>query len=1267
MVKINEIARTSTFAWSLDSLPLLATGTVAGAVDVDFSSSASLEVWDTFSATNKNDPIFSAPVENRFYALAWSKPFEGRPKGLLAGAFENGVIEFWDAEILIKSKDLKKASVHKSHKHSGPVKSLQFSPSQDHVMVSGGAQGQIFIWDTKVFSEPFSPGQAMTPMDDVTSVAWNNSISHIIASTGSNGYTSIWDLKSKREVLHLSYSGPSGRANFSHVAWHPTQSTKLITASDNDSCPLILTWDLRNSNEPEKILEGHKKGVLSLDWCKQDPNLLISSGKDNTTFLWNPITAEKLGEYPTTANWAFQTGFAPAVPDIFATASFDGKIIIQSLQDTSPPVSTKVTSNDDNVFWNQISTTETQQPVFQIKQAPEWLKRPSSVSFGFGSKIVQVKKDESGKSIINILKFVSKSQGGSSKLYEALRGDDYKTIINSKLEATVDNVNDKADWELLKKLSETGREEILKHEITEKSEIKAEETKEDEEESNENQDSFFEKLGNGSIAPVEDAFSPSGSFQLIDPKEPEDNKKIIKAILNNKVEDAVSLCLEQDRIIEALILALDSSDSIKQKVKNSYFKKNEKKEFTRVLFNVSNKNISDIVANADVANWKEIASSIIAFSTDESDRNAKVSELGDRLLKSGDSKEQRDNAITCYLAGNALDKIANIWLKELPAFESELLKSESFSNITSPAEARLESLSNFVLKIVAYRSISHDSGVLSGPSVEPISKAILEYANLVAGYGEFELAEKFLTILPSEFAGTEKERISKASGKVETKSLINKSAAAKTQPRNAYSRTGGVPAAEPAYGRQPNAPGVPTIPSAQSIAPAVKPFVPQQPTGVAKPTSNPYARAATSNPYAPQGSSNPYAPSAPASSVPAAVPPPGATVTPPPLAPTNSYKKDTEGWNDLPDTFKPKAAARRAAPAVVSQPTTPFAPSPQATPGPPTRGSIGTAAPGPTAVPPPPRVASRTGSKASIATPPMVNSPRQSSVQLNSRYAPPPGAAPEIAPPVNNGFATSAPPVGSSPAVPKKNPYAPAESNFASPSKVAYAPPPTGNLVPPNGVSSPGIPRAPVTAPPKNPYAPPPAANAPKFPVQGGNVPPPPKAGGIPPPQPFGSISAPPIQPAFNSVPPPPRTPSIGQQPPAAPPVSYQQAPVAPEPAKPKHPSGDRSHIPENSLPIYEDFSRILEAIKPNIPEKFAKHGQDMETRLNILFDHLNNEELLSNATIEQLKEIASALDARDFPKAASLNVDVATNHADELGTWHTGVKRLITMAEVMY
>jgi hypothetical protein len=45
-MKLKEIHRTSTFAWSpFESLPLVATGTVAGALDESFSNESQLEIW----------------------------------------------------------------------------------------------------------------------------------------------------------------------------------------------------------------------------------------------------------------------------------------------------------------------------------------------------------------------------------------------------------------------------------------------------------------------------------------------------------------------------------------------------------------------------------------------------------------------------------------------------------------------------------------------------------------------------------------------------------------------------------------------------------------------------------------------------------------------------------------------------------------------------------------------------------------------------------------------------------------------------------------------------------------------------------------------------------------------------------------------------------------------------------------------------------------------------------------------------------------------
>lgn len=47
MVRLREIPRTATFAWSPGSAPpSIVTGTRAGAVDADFSNDTTLELWD---------------------------------------------------------------------------------------------------------------------------------------------------------------------------------------------------------------------------------------------------------------------------------------------------------------------------------------------------------------------------------------------------------------------------------------------------------------------------------------------------------------------------------------------------------------------------------------------------------------------------------------------------------------------------------------------------------------------------------------------------------------------------------------------------------------------------------------------------------------------------------------------------------------------------------------------------------------------------------------------------------------------------------------------------------------------------------------------------------------------------------------------------------------------------------------------------------------------------------------------------------------------
>ena len=44
------------------------------------------------------------------------------------------------------------------------------------------------------------------------------------------------------------------------------------------------------------MFEKHEKGILSIAWCPQDSDLLLSAGKDNHVYCFNPNSAEYGGE-----------------------------------------------------------------------------------------------------------------------------------------------------------------------------------------------------------------------------------------------------------------------------------------------------------------------------------------------------------------------------------------------------------------------------------------------------------------------------------------------------------------------------------------------------------------------------------------------------------------------------------------------------------------------------------------------------------------------------------------------------------------------------------------------------------------------------------------------------------------------------------------------------------------------------------------------------------------------------------------------------------
>ncbi|KAJ7048617.1 hypothetical protein C8F01DRAFT_1266962 [Mycena amicta] len=479
-MKLKEIHRTSTFAWSPSAqLPLLATGTVAGALDESFSDESHLEIWAP-DFLDKNEfelggaeqlgPRGIVKGTARFNRLAWGAVDSTRSRGVIAAGMENGELALWDpAKILAAADD---ALIIRNSTHTGPIRGLDFNPLQTNLLASGAVSGEVYIWDLlNSPSKPLAPtpGARSTKLDEMTAVAWNRQVQYVLAGASSTGNTVVWDLRGKREVVTLAY-GAGGAGGMSDIKWHPDNATRLVTSLEDDQSPIIMLWDLRNARAPEKILTGHEKGILSLSWCAQDADLLLSCGKDNRTLCWNPQTGEALGELPRAQNWAFQVDWCPRNPDLLAAAFFDGTIGIHSLQGTNDSASAEAAqvaahaASGADIFDLQPGGTATSATgTLSLSQPPKWFRRSVSASFGFGGKLV---------SVSNLPGASGKHQSGSVHLRTVHveenvveRAKGLREALNKDASAVADWAREQSDgegWKALLSLFKTdSREELV--------------------------------------------------------------------------------------------------------------------------------------------------------------------------------------------------------------------------------------------------------------------------------------------------------------------------------------------------------------------------------------------------------------------------------------------------------------------------------------------------------------------------------------------------------------------------------------------------------------------------------------------------------------------------------------------------------------------------------------------------------------------------------------------------------------------------------------
>ncbi|XP_040273999.1 protein transport protein Sec31A isoform X7 [Bufo bufo] len=706
-MKLKEIDRTAMQAWSPPQQhPIyLATGTSAQQLDATFSTSASLEIFELDLDDPSLDMKSCASFESshRYHKLIWGPHTinsESSISGVLIAGGENGNVILYDpAKILAGDSNV---VIAQQDKHTGPVRALDVNPFQTNLFASGANESEIYIWDCNHLAVPMTPGAKSQPLEDISCIAWNRQVQHILASASPSGRATVWDLRKNEPILKV--SDHSNRMHCSGMAWHPDVATQMVLSSEDDRLPVIQMWDLRFASSPLRVMENHARGILAIAWSSADPELLLSCGKDSKILCSNPNTGEVLYELPTNTQWCFDIQWCPRNPAVLSAASFDGRISVYSIMGGgNDNLNQKQVDKLSSSFGNldpfgtgqplpplQLPQQTTQQSNVQpLKKPPKWLRRPVGASFSFGGKLVTFGNEktqpaqqhpQAERFHVYVSQVVTEEEflNRSNKLQDVVSTGAFLEYCQKKID-DAKNDFEKNVWSFLKVNFEDDsrgkylellgfRKEDLGAKIasvlthvdgTDPTVTETDHAVENEEEESDPTEELIlgEKVNlqneeGGDTVPSGETFNISVSGDV--------DGLITQALLTGNFESAVDLCLHDNRMADAIILAIAGGPDLLSRTQTKYFAKSQSK-ITRLITAVVTKNWTDIVESCDLKNWREALAAVLTYARPEEFASL-CDLLGSRLEKEGDPSLQAQSCL-CYICAGNVEKLVACWTK----------------------------------------------------------------------------------------------------------------------------------------------------------------------------------------------------------------------------------------------------------------------------------------------------------------------------------------------------------------------------------------------------------------------------------------------------------------------------------------------------------------------------------------------------------------------------------------------------------------------------
>ncbi|KAK7501450.1 hypothetical protein BaRGS_00007254, partial [Batillaria attramentaria] len=491
-------------------------------------------------------------------------------------------------------------------------------------------------------------------------------------------------------------------------------------------------------------------------------------------------------ELPTSNQWSFDVQWCPRNPGLISSSTFDGHVTVYSLMGGGHPIqpSNKVAEsfNTGDPFSQSqapVQVPHVEEKVMSLQKPPKWIRKPVGASFAFGGKLVTFECPPPGSPqqpaqprVVRISQVVTETElvSRSDQLQQALAGGQFAEFCALKAANSTDAMQENI-WNFLRVNFETDPRtrflQLLGYDQNELAKKVAEFTGTDVAQplspgidakelaqkmsqlSAGDATSFGALSASGQASPSVGSKTPNSRDDLSDGpsafdeiaagsqgKEsgmqtplviPTDNggasSLMAQALLMGNFEAAVEMCLAEDKMAEAILLAIAGGPELLLRTQKKYFQRN-KSNLGRLISSVVTHDWSHIVETCDLDNWKEALALILTYSLPE-----EFASLCDKLaarLETEKDGELSLYASLCYICSGNLEKLVENWVRNT-------------ENNNTPL-----ALQDLVEKVMILRRAVETSRGQAVEAGDMLSERLSQYAGLLAAQGSLATASNYL-------------------------------------------------------------------------------------------------------------------------------------------------------------------------------------------------------------------------------------------------------------------------------------------------------------------------------------------------------------------------------------------------------------------------------------------------------------------------------------------------------------------------------------------